>query len=181
MVTYTFTLLKKIMIRLLPNMGSIIHRYMQLLNLDPALKKLVRLESVFVSHRKNRTIGDILIHNRYRPSGSQSLDEERNLCIPEPRSRAITYDGCSGYWGCNICRVSDLGDFENELYEFQKKSLNLRKTMHISVQARFHILLEVAGPRTSISKARRASARRSPEAEDLAGGTPATDFGKKVF
>ena len=55
----------------LPNMGSIIHRYKHLLNLDPALKKLVRPESVllFVSHRKNRTIGDMLVHNKYRFSG----------------------------------------------------------------------------------------------------------------
>ena len=48
----------------LPNIGSIIDRYKHLLNLDPALKKLVRPESVFVSHRKNRTIGDMLVHNK---------------------------------------------------------------------------------------------------------------------
>ena len=63
-----------------PNMGSIIHRYKHLHKPDPALKKL------FVSNRKNRTIGDMLVHNIYRPSGSQSRDAERETTayqIPE--------------------------------------------------------------------------------------------------
>ena len=45
----------------LPNMGSIIHKYKHLLDLDPALKKLVRADSVFVSHRKIKTIGGMLV------------------------------------------------------------------------------------------------------------------------
>ena len=60
----------------LPNMGSIIHKYKHLLNLDPALKKLVRADSVFVSHRKNQTIGGMLVHNKYRASGTVSSDRE---------------------------------------------------------------------------------------------------------
>ena len=47
----------------LPNMRSIIHMYKHLLNLDLALKKLVRADSVFVSRRKNQIIGGTLVHN----------------------------------------------------------------------------------------------------------------------
>ena len=52
----------------LPNMGSIIHKHKHLLDLDPELKKHVNKASVFVSYRKNKTIGDMLIHNRFKPS-----------------------------------------------------------------------------------------------------------------
>ena len=61
----------------LPNMGSIMHKYKHLLNLDPALKKLVRADSVFVSHRKNKTIGSMLIHNKYRASRTAGSNRER--------------------------------------------------------------------------------------------------------
>ena len=61
----------------LPNMGSNIHKYKQLLNLDPALKKLVRADSVFVSHRKNQTIGGMLVHNKYRASRTAGSNRER--------------------------------------------------------------------------------------------------------
>ena len=47
-------------------MGSIIHRYKHLLNLDPALKKLVHATVYSRSHRKNQTIGGMLVHNKYR-------------------------------------------------------------------------------------------------------------------
>ena len=65
----------------LPNMGSIIHKYKHLLNLDPALKKLVRADSVFVSHRKNQTIGGMLVHNKYRASGTVSSDREGEATV----------------------------------------------------------------------------------------------------
>ena len=101
----------------LPNMGSIIHRYKHLLNLDPALKKLVRPESVFVSHRKNRTIGDMLVHNKYRPSGSQSRDAERETTayqIPEADPLPMvavqgTEDaGCCACGKCYVCKQNFL-------------------------------------------------------------------------
>jgi len=57
-------------------MRGTIHKYKHLLNLDPALKKLVRADSVFVSHRKNQTIGGMLVHNKYRASGTLNCDNE---------------------------------------------------------------------------------------------------------
>ena len=58
------------------NMGRIIHKHKHLLNLDPALKKLVHADSVFVSHRKNQIIGGMLVLNKYRAGGTSSNDSE---------------------------------------------------------------------------------------------------------
>ena len=65
----------------LPNMGSIIHKYKHLLNLDSALKKLVRADSVIVSHRKNQTIVGMLVHNKYRAGGTASSDREGEATV----------------------------------------------------------------------------------------------------
>ena len=81
-------------------------------NLDPALKKLVRPESVFVSHRKNQTIGYMLVHNNYRPSGSQSRDAERETTayqIPEAEAVRGTEDaGCCDCGKCYVCKQNFL-------------------------------------------------------------------------
>ena len=76
------------------------------LNLDPALKKLVRPESLFVSHRKNRTIGDMLVNNKYRPSGSQSRDAGRETTayrIPEADLLLIVAVQGTEDAGCCAC------------------------------------------------------------------------------
>ena len=45
----------------LPQVGSIIHWHKQLIEKDENLKNLIKPSSVFVSYRKNKTIGDMLI------------------------------------------------------------------------------------------------------------------------
>ena len=84
----------------LPNMGSIIHRYKHLLNVDPSLKTLVRPESVFVSHRKNRTLGDMLIYRKYRSSGRQRRDTERETTVYQiPEADPLPMVAvCSGHY-----------------------------------------------------------------------------------
>ena len=91
----------------IPNMGSIIHKYKHLLNLDPALKKLVRADSVFVSHRKNQTIGGMLVHNKYRTGGTASREkgwETTASQIPEsgPASMPAVQEADNA--GCHACK-----------------------------------------------------------------------------
>ena len=65
----------------LPHVSSIIHRYKHLLEKDESLKTIIPRGSVFVSCRKNKTIGGMLIHNRFRPSSSpHSLRTMKILC-----------------------------------------------------------------------------------------------------
>ena len=101
----------------LPNMGSIIHKYKHLLNLDPALKKLVRADSIFVSHRKNQTIGGMLVHNKYRASGTASSDREREATASQflepdatilPAVREADNAGCHACGKCYVCKKSFL-------------------------------------------------------------------------
>ena len=86
----------------LPNMGSIIHKHKHLLDLDPELKKHVNKASVFVSYRKNKTIGDMLIHNRFKPSkqseNSVAVDESTILNVDNNISANTVND-----WGCFAC------------------------------------------------------------------------------
>ena len=86
----------------LPNMGSIIHKHKHLLDLDPELKKHVNKESVFVSYRKNKTIGDMLIRNRYRPSKqSENITASDEAAVPSTASDIIS--GSVENWGCFAC------------------------------------------------------------------------------
>jgi len=97
----------------LPNMGSIIHKYKHLLNLDPRLKKLVRADSVFVSHRKNQTIGGMLVHNKYRAGGTARREKEQENTvnqIPEadpasmPAPQGVDNAGCHACGKCYVCK-----------------------------------------------------------------------------
>ena len=91
----------------LPNMGSIIHKHKHLLNLDPALKKLVRADSVFVSHRKNQTIGGMLVHNKYRAGGTASREKGRETTasqIPESGPASMPADQEADNAGCHACK-----------------------------------------------------------------------------
>ena len=97
----------------LPNMGGIIHKYKHLLNLDPALKKLVRADSVFVSHRKNKTIGGMLVHNKYRAGGTASRENEEEKTanqFPEtgpssmPAVQVADDAGCHACGKCYVCK-----------------------------------------------------------------------------
>ena len=65
----------------LPHVSSIIHRHKHLLEKYESLKTIIPPGSVFVCCRKNKTIGGMLIHNRFRPSSSstQSQDNENPL------------------------------------------------------------------------------------------------------
>ena len=93
----------------LPNMGSIIYKHKHLLKLDPGLSKLVRPDCVFVSYRKNRTIGDLLVHNRYRPSENreqarETIDHHLPAEDPAPRE-AVQVDDDLGCFACGKCYV----------------------------------------------------------------------------
>ena len=101
----------------LPNMGSIIHKYKHLLNLDPALKKLVRADSVFVSHRKNQTIGCMFVHNKYRASRTTGSNREREATASQflepdaailPAVRETDNAGCHSCGNCYVCKQSFL-------------------------------------------------------------------------
>ena len=96
-------------------MGSIIHKYKHLLNLDPALKKLVRADSVFVSHRKNQTIGGMLVHNKYRAGRTESSDREGEATASQflepdaatlPAVREADNAGCHAGGKCYFCQQS---------------------------------------------------------------------------
>ena len=56
----------------LPHVSSSIHRHRHLLEKDESLKTVIPPGSVFLSCRKNKTIGGMLIHNRFRPSSSST-------------------------------------------------------------------------------------------------------------
>ena len=96
----------------LPNMGSIIHRHKHLLNLDPGLSSLVRSDCVFVSYRKNKTIGDMLVHNRYRASDSQEKEREAmvhhqpeaDLSAPREAAQVVGDVGCHACGKCYVCK-----------------------------------------------------------------------------
>ena len=90
----------------LPNMGSIIHNHKHLLDLDPELKKHVNKASVFVSYRKNKTIGDMLIHNRFKPS----KQSENSVAVDE--SEVFSTDNISSNTVNGSCLdVKDLSEW----------------------------------------------------------------------
>ena len=99
------------------NMGSIIHKYKHLLNLDPALKKLVHADSVFVSHQKNQTIGGMLVLNKYPTGGTSSNDREGEATASQflepdaailPAIREANNAGCHACGKCYVCKQSFL-------------------------------------------------------------------------
>ena len=97
----------------LPQVGSIIHRHKHLLEKDENLKNVIKPSSVFVSYRKNKTIGDMLIHNRYRSSFSSTeplvleTPPEPNTAVVEPQD-LVTTPGCMACGKCYVCKVGYL-------------------------------------------------------------------------
>ena len=98
----------------LPHVSSIIHRHKHLLEKDESLKTIIPPVSVFaVSCRKNKTIGGMLIHNRFRPSSSstKSQDNENPLqhtaIAEEPLSQKIV-PGCLACGKCYVCKMGYL-------------------------------------------------------------------------
>ena len=107
----------------LPNMGRIIHKHKHLLNLDPVLKSQIPQDAMFVSHLKNKTIGDMLIHNRFRSSETKNkgpgLGTEThagsNTTVGESQSHTgvsqsvqpsvdMREPGCYACGKCYVCR-----------------------------------------------------------------------------
>ena len=90
----------------LPQVGSIIHRHKHLLEKDENLKNGIKPSSVFVSYRKNKTIGDMLIHNSnwYRSSSSSTeplvleIPSQPNAAVLEPQD-LVTTPGCIWHVG----------------------------------------------------------------------------------
>ena len=95
----------------LPNMGSIIHKFKHHLNLDPALKKLVCADSVFVSHRNHQTIGGTIsavlvelqaVIGREKPLLVSFLNQLMQFC------READNAGCHACGKCYVCKQSFL-------------------------------------------------------------------------
>ena len=107
----------------LPQVGSIIHRNKHLLEKDENLKKVIKPGSVFVSYRKNRTISDMLVHNRYR-SSSFSPEPQGIEAPPQPSAAVeehqdpVTTLGCIPCEKCYVCKPGYLtsGEKEEDLY-----------------------------------------------------------------
>ena len=94
----------------MPHVNSMIHRHKHLLEKDESLKTIIPPGSVLLSCRKNKTIGGMLIHNRFRPSSSstQSQDNENplqpNAIAEEPLSQEIV-PGCFACGKCYVCKM----------------------------------------------------------------------------
>ena len=81
----------------LPNMGRIINKHKHILELDNELMDLIPIGGLFVASRKCRTIGDMLIHNKYRSDGEQIHEDIIN--------NAIVGEGeCFACGKCYACR-----------------------------------------------------------------------------
>ncbi len=126
----------------LPNMGSIIHRHKHLLSLDPDLSSLVRPDGVFVSYRKNKTIGDMLVHNRYRASDNQRKEIETivhhepdaDLSVPREAALLAGVIGCHACGKCYVCKQKFLSpcaqftSYHSEQIFTISKKLNCQST-----------------------------------------------------
>ena len=89
----------------LPNMSKIINRNKHFLESDPILRKLMPKEKVFVASRKNKSIGDILVRNRYRPSSVARISDQ---VLPESgtgnrESTSEELEGGEHQHGCFAC------------------------------------------------------------------------------
>ena len=91
----------------LPNMSKIIHRHKHLLDLDPSLRNVIPKGKVFVTYRKNKTIGDMLVHNRYRSSSTTQVH------VPNPLSRddvqTLEQEQDPGCYACEKCYCCKMG------------------------------------------------------------------------
>ena len=95
----------------LPHVSSIIHRHKHLLEKDESLKTIIPPGSVFVSCRKNKTIGGMLIHNCIRPSSSstQSQDNENPLQHTAIAEELPSQEIVSGCLACDKFYVCKMG------------------------------------------------------------------------
>ena len=119
----------------LPNMSKIINRNKHFLVSDQTLKKLMPVEKVFVTSRKNRSIGDMLVRNRYRPSSmttnpSQDFPESGNG-DGESTSEELEVElehGCHACGKCYCCKSKFLTPCDSftsyhtdQVFKFKKK------------------------------------------------------------
>ena len=122
----------------LPNMAKIINKHKHLLDLHPALNCLIPKDRVFVTYRKNRTIGDTLIHNRYRPK-STALDTPSLSAIAADSedSKRLEHDEGSGCVACEKCYVCKQGyltpceeytSFHTDQIFYMKKRITCQST-----------------------------------------------------
>ena len=86
-------------------MSKIINRNKHFLDSDPTLKKLIPKEKVFVTCRKNKSIGDILIRNKYKPS---SVTGKPSSVTSNPEAETLNNEGASEELededrGCHAC------------------------------------------------------------------------------
>ena len=91
----------------LPHVSGILHRHKHLIERDPRLQDLVPAGSVFVSYRKNKTIGDSLIHNRFKPSTQVTPVSDHPGTNPVAVSDSNNL--ISGCFACGKCYCCKLG------------------------------------------------------------------------
>ena len=87
-------------------MSKIIHRHKHLLDIDPGLRNVIPKDKVFVTYRKNKTIGDTLIHNRYRPTRpTQEHEPAHEVHSVQGRHAgpSLSQDQDPGCHACNKC------------------------------------------------------------------------------
>ena len=117
----------------LPPVGTIIHRHKSLLERDESLKKIIPPGSVFVSYRKNKSIRDMLIHNRFKSNTSipSTVDPKTPLqpIVMEP-SVLISTNGCVPCGKCYCCKLGYLSpcDSFSSFHTTQVFSINKRIT-----------------------------------------------------
>ena len=125
----------------LPNMGSIIHKHKHILQLDPGLAGLIPSDCVFVSYRKNKTIGDMLVHNRFRSSEGrdQVVENVENLhpvveLAPGDVAQVDDDVGCFACEKCYVCRnkfltpCSQFTSYHSEQIFYITKKLTCQST-----------------------------------------------------
>ena len=77
-------------------MTKIINDHKHILELDNSLYKIIPTDSLFVSTRKNRSIGDFLINSKLRPINQEIAVNDS----PDPHSD----HGCFGCEKCYMCK-----------------------------------------------------------------------------
>ena len=104
----------------LPNIGRILNKHKHILKLDPVLMKAVQPDGIFASFRGAKTLHDILVHSKLRPS-------EEAVILPTRNSQE-TPGGCSPCAKkCDLCKfylkeTSTAYSFHtNKIFNIQQK------------------------------------------------------------
>ena len=114
----------------LPHVSGILHRHKHLIERDPRLQDLVPAGSVFVSYRKNKTIGDSLIHNRFKPSTQVTPVSDHPGTNPVAVSDSNNLiSGCFACGKCYCCKLGYLTPCEGFSSYHTTQVFNINKSI----------------------------------------------------